>query len=69
MEKRIKMLKQILMESINNFSLYKKYFQEIFLILKENKKYEKTILKYYNPESEEKYFKIIFLLFFRVTYG
>ena len=59
------MLKQILMESINNFSLYKNYFQEIFLILKENKKYEKTILKYYNPESEEKYFKIIFLLFFQ----
>jgi len=65
MEKRIKMLNQILMESINNYSLYKKYFQEIYLILKENKKYEKSILKYYNPENEEKYFKIIFLLFYQ----
>jgi len=65
MEKRIKMIKQILIESINNYSIYIKYFQEIYLIMKENKKYEKSILKYYNLENEEKYFKIIFLLFFQ----
>ena len=64
MEKKYKKIKNLLIESINNFPLYIKYNQSLSLLLKENPKYEKNILKYYNPEKDEKYIKMCFLFFF-----
>ena len=61
-DKKIKK-KEALIESLNNYAIYKKNMQKIYLILKENKKYEKNILKYYNLEKDEHFLKISFLFF------
>ena len=61
-DKKIKK-KEALIESLNNYAIYKKNMQKIYLILKENKKYEKNILKYYNLENDEHFLKISFLFF------
>ena len=58
-------IKEALIESINNYSIYKNNIQKIYLILKENQKYEKNILKYYNPEKDKQYFNLTFLFFFQ----
>ena len=60
MDKTFDIIKKALQESINNYPSYRKNFQSIFSLLKENIKYEK-ILKYYNPEKDEKYFKLFYL--------
>ena len=64
MEKKNEKIEKYLIESKNDFPLYQKYYQKLYLILKENPKYEKTILKYYNPEKDEKYIKVYFFFFF-----
>ena len=65
MDKKKEILKKALIESINNYSSFKTNIQKIYLLLKDSKKYEKNILKYYNPENDEKYFKFTFLIFFQ----
>ena len=65
MDKKIELIRQALIESISNYSTYKLNFQEIYLSMKENKKFENNILKYYNPEKDEKNLKFLFLLFFQ----
>ena len=65
MDKKKEILKQYLIESINNYSNYKANSQKIYLLLKDNKIYEKNILKYFEPEKDEKFFKFSFLLFFQ----
>ena len=64
MNKKIENIKQALIESINNYPLYKKELINIYLLLKKDIKYEKNILKYFNPEKEENFFKLLFLFFF-----
>ena len=64
MDKKIEMIKQILIESNHNYPLYNKQFKDIQLLLKQNIKYEKNIFNYYNPDKDEQLLKIFFLLFF-----
>ena len=65
MENNNRSAKEALLESINNFSFFKRNIQKINLSLKESKKYEKNILKYFNPEKDEKFLKFTFLFFFQ----
>ena len=58
MDKTFDIIKKALQESINNYPSYRKNFQCIFSLLKENIKYEK-ILKYYNPETGKTEYKFV----------
>ena len=65
MDKKKEILKESIVESINNYSSHRANIKNIYLKLKNNKKYENNILKYYNPEKDENFLKFSFLLFFQ----
>ena len=62
MEKMIYFLKK---SSLKNYPNYKNIFQKIFSIIKINFKYSNIILKYFDFEKDEKYFHLLFILFFQ----
>ena len=65
MEIQINLIKKSLLESFNQYEKYKKSFQKIFFSLKSNQKYTNNIIRYFDFEKEENYFRLLFLLFFQ----